>query len=335
MTTNLLPVLTPSTGYKPFRYPWAYDYWNLQQSVHWIPSEVPLGEDVKDWERKITPQEKNLLTQIFRFFTQSDIEVSDNYQSRLMHIFKPTEITMMLTAFANMETVHIASYALLLETVGMPDVEFQAFHKYAEMVEKHDFLQGFTTDDPIETLITLAAFGAFIEGLSLFASFAMLLNFPRRGKMKGMGQIITWSVRDESLHCEGIIKLYHTMKQEYLAANPERAKSITDLLERELTAICEHVVSLEDNFIDLAFAMGPVEGMTAVDIKAYIRFIADWRLNQLGLKPVYHIEKHPLPWMMEILNGQEHSNFFEARATEYTKGATLGDWNSVWDKLFI
>ena len=142
----------------------------------------------------------------------------------------------------------------------------------------------------------------------------MLLNFPRHNKMRGMGQIISWSVRDESLHCEGMIKLFHEFVKE--------TKTMNKKLEREILDCCEKVVFLEDNFIDLAFEMGPVEGMEPKDIKNYIRYIADWRLNQLNLKPIYNIKSHPLPWLTEILNGVEHANFFEARATEYSKVAT-------------
>ena len=115
-------LLTPSHAYKPFRYPWAYDFWKKQQQVHWMPEEVPLGEDLKDWATNLNDKERNLLTQIFRFFTQSDVEVNDNYMERYSRVFKPTEVKMMLAAFSNMETIHIAAYALLLETIGMPDL---------------------------------------------------------------------------------------------------------------------------------------------------------------------------------------------------------------------
>src|SRR5262249_36052525 len=159
----------------------------------------------------------------------------------------------------------------------------------------------------------------------LFASFAMLMNFPRFNKMKGMGQIVSWSVRDESLHCEGMMKLYHAFRQETGAVTPSVADDIVDC--------CKIVVGLEDKFIDLAFEMGEVQGMTPEHIKQYIRYIADWRLGQLELPKVYGVTEHPIPWLSAILNGVEHANFFEARATEYSKGATKGDWHGaegVW-----
>jgi len=186
---DLPGLMTPSYSYKPFRYPWAYDYWKKQQQVHWIPEEIPLGEDCKDWATTLSDGERNLLTQIFRFFTQSDVEVNNNYMERYSRVFKPTEVKMMLSAFSNMETIHIAAYALLLETIGMPDSEFSAFLEYEEMAAKHDFMQEFGVDSHADIARTLAMFGAFTEGLQLFASFAMLMNFPRFNKMKGMGQI--------------------------------------------------------------------------------------------------------------------------------------------------
>jgi ribonucleoside-diphosphate reductase beta chain len=318
-------LMTLSHAYKPFRYPWAHDFWKKQQQVHWMPEEVPLGEDCKDWATKLNDNERNLLTQIFRFFTQSDIEVNDNYMERYARVFKPVEVKMMLSAFSNMETIHIAAYALLLETIGMPDSEFSAFMDYKAMADKHDFMQKFGVDTNEDILRTVAMFGAFTEGLQLFASFAMLMNFPRLNKMKGMGQIVTWSIRDESLHCEGMIKLFHAFAEE--------TGALTQAVKDDIVECCRTVVALEDKFIELAFEMGEVEGMTPADIKTYIRYIADWRLQQLGLPKLYNIEKHPLPWLSEILNGVEHANFFEARATEYSKGATKGDWHGddgVW-----
>jgi ribonucleoside-diphosphate reductase beta chain len=327
--TAALPGLrTPSVGYKPFRYPWAYEFWRKQQQVHWMPEEVPLGEDVKDWASKLNDQERNLLTQIFRFFTQADVEVNDNYMERYARVFKPTEVKMMLASFSNIETVHIAAYALLLETIGMPETEFQAFMEYGALRDKHDYMGTFGVETDADILRTVAMFGAFSEGLQLFASFAMLMNFPRFNKMKGMGQIVTWSVRDESLHCEGMIKLFHAYAKE--------TNALSQSVKDDIIACCKTVVGIEDRFIDLAFEMGPVQGMTPDDIKKYIRYIADWRLGQLGLPKIYGQSEHPIPWLTAILNGVEHANFFEARATEYSKAATKGEWHGgagVWENF--
>ncbi|NKB50015.1 MAG: ribonucleotide-diphosphate reductase subunit beta [Alphaproteobacteria bacterium] len=319
-----MSLLEERVQYKPFKYPWAYDAWLQQQRVHWLPEEVPLADDVKDWHRTLTTGERNLLTHIFRFFTQSDVEVNNCYMKHYSQVFKPTEVQMMLAAFSNIETVHIAAYSHLLDTIGIPESEYSAFLKYQQMMDKYDYLQQFGVDSKENIAKTLAMFGAFTEGLQLFASFAILMNFPRFNKMKGMGQIVTWSVRDESLHTASIIKLFRT----FIDENPE---IWNEELQRELYVSCETVVTHEDAFIDLAFELGGIEGLEAREVKQYIRYIADRRLMQLGLQPVYRLDKNPLPWMEEMLNGVEHTNFFENRATEYSKAATRGSWEEAFE----
>jgi len=319
------PGLLDATGaYKPFRYPFAYDAWLLQNQIHWLPEEIPLGEDTKDWAKKLNDKERNLLTQIFRFFTQADVEVNDCYMTKYSAVFKPTEVRMMLAAFSNMETVHIAAYSLLLDTIGMPESEYSAFLEYEEMKAKSDFLHTFDMNDRRGIARTLAAFSAFTEGVQLFSSFVILLNFTRFGKMKGMGQIVTWSVRDESLHCESMIKLFRVFIK-------ENRDIWDDELKQEIYAIAEETVRLEDSFIDLAFEQGGIEGLEPEEVKKYIRYIADRRLIELGMKSIFHQRSNPLEWVDHILNGIEHANFFETRATEYTRAATTGEWEDAWD----
>lgn len=210
-------LLTPNPIYKPFSYPWAYEAWLMQQRIHWLPEEVPMTDDIKDWHKVLTEDEKYLLTQIFRFFTQADIEVNNCYMQHYSRVFQPTEIKMMLAAFSNMETIHIDAYSHLLDTLGMPETIYSEFMKYKEMKDKWDYMRQFGSNSKRDIALTMAMFGAFTEGLQLFASFAILLNFPRFNKMKGMGQIVTWSVRDETLHMQSIIKLFKT----FLKENPE------------------------------------------------------------------------------------------------------------------
>ena len=230
---------------------------------------------------------------------------------------------MMLSAFSNMETIHIAAYSHLLDTIGMPEVEYSAFLEIKEMRDKYDYMQKFNTNTKINIAKTLAIFGGFTEGLQLFATFAILLNFPRFNKMKGMGQIVTWSARDESLHTESIIKLYNT----FVSENPDINK---EELERDLYIACNTMIDHEDAFIDRAFELGTVEGLRPEEVKQYMRYMADIRLNQLKLQPIYKIPTNPLPWMDEMLNAVEHTNFFENRATEYSKAATTGTWEEAF-----
>ena len=310
--------------YRPFEYPWAFDAWKAQHQVHWMPEEVPMADDVRDWNFRLTPNEKNLLTHIFRFFTQGDIEVQDCYAAKYATVFKPTEVKMMLTAFSDMETIHIAAYAHLLDTIGMPETEFGAFLEYEEMKAKHDYMASFNISDCYNVAKTLAAFGGFTEGLQLFASFAILMNFPRHNKMKGMGQIVTWSVRDETLHCDNIVKLFHT----WVAEHPEID---VEALNLDLLDICHDIRNHEHRFIDLAFELGDIQGLTAQGVKDYVDFVANIRAKQLGIGlPFPEATVNPLPWLDQLLTGHEHANFFEARATEYTKSATEGEWGDVY-----
>jgi len=283
---------------------------------------------VRDWKKKLTESEKNLMTQIFRFFTQSDVEVNNCYMKHYSQVFGPVEVQMMLSAFSNIETVHIAAYSHLLDTLGMPEVEYSAFLQYKEMKDKFDYMQNVSMKSRRDIAKTMAMFGAFTEGLQLFASFAILMNFQRFNKMKGMGQIVTWSVRDETLHCLSMIKLFNAFIQE----NPD----IWDNdLKSEITECCSTIVGFEDAFIDLAFEQGPIEGLTPAEVKSYIRFIGDRRLQQLNLEPIFGMDKNPLPWMDQMLNGAEHTNFFENRATEYSKASTQGTWEDVFsDDVF-
>ena len=317
-------LLVENPVYKPFRYPWCYDAWLTQQRIHWLPEEIPLAEDVRDWQKKLTAHEKNLLTQIFRFFTQADVEVNNCYLRHYTTVFKPTEVLMMMTAFASMETIHVAAYSHLLDTIGMPESEYSAFLKYKEMKDKYDYMQNFNVNNKREIAKTVAVFSAFTEGLQLFASFAILLNFPRFNKMKGMGQVVTWSVRDETLHCNSMIKIFNT----FCAENPGLLDAS---LKKEITDACRTIVEHEDAFIDLAFEMGPIEGLTAQQIKDYIRWIANRRLLQLKMDEIYDVKENPLEWIDTMLNGVEHMNFFEGRATEYSKASTKGSWVEAFD----
>lgn len=309
--------------FKPFKYPWAYDAWKDQQMAHWLPWDVPMGDDIRDWAQ-LAPAQRNCLTHIFRFFTQQDVEVNDCYMTKYASVFKPTEVKMMLAAFADMETIHIAAYSLIIDTLGMPETTYNAFLGYKEMKDKHDYLQSFNVDNTYELAKTLAVFGAFTEGVQLFASFAMLMNFQRPeggGIMKGMGQIVTYSARDESLHTRNIIRLFHTLCDEYAHEIP------TQQLDNDIYAIARQIVEHEDHFIDLAFELGPMPGLTAEQVKSYVRYMADRRLMQLARTPIFSIAKNPLPWMDEMLNGVEFANFFETKPTEYSKASTQGDWD--------
>ena len=311
--------------FKPFNYPWAYDAWLKHEQSHWLHTEVPMAEDVKDWKKKLTKEEKTFLTQIFRFFTQGDIDVAGGYVKNYLPYFPQPEVRMMLTGFAAREALHIAAYSHLIETLGLPETTYNEFLEYDAMREKHDYVMDISSKNTTKenTATHIAVFSAFTEGMQLFSSFIMLLNFARHGKMKGMGQIITWSIVDETQHAESMVKLFRT----YIEENRE---IWNDELKGKIYTIAERMVQLEDKFIDLAFGVNEMEGLSSEDVKKYIRYIADRRLISLGLKGVFKVKKNPLPWVEEMINAPTHTNFFENRATDYAKGALSGNWGDVW-----
>ncbi len=317
-TGKVSTLLTPRKVYRPFEYPQYYEYFQKQNQAHWLPTEVPMESDINDYRFRLTKEESNLIIQILRFFTQGDIEVNNNYNQKLIPAFPKPEIKMMLSAFAAMESVHVWAYSYLNDSLGLPEKEYSAFLEVESMRAKYNYIQQFDVHNIEELAKNLAVFGGFMEGVSLFSSFAILMNYPRMGKMKGVGQIVTWSIRDESLHSKGVCHLFRDLIAEnrYLW---------TDAFKKSLYTSCEEMVSLEDNFIDTCFDLGPVPGLTPAQVKEYIRFIADRRLNDLGLDALYN-NTNPLEWLDTMINAKEHTNFFENRATEYAKGAVLEDW---------
>ena len=308
--------------YKPFDHPWMFDYYVQQNQMHWFPEDVPLHNDVKDWQ-DLGKSEKNLLTQIFRLFTQSDVDVGAGYVDRYMRIFKKPEARMMMGAFANMESIHQHAYSLLLDTVGMPETEYKAFSEYEAMADKHEYINTIkvAVKDKKSIAKALAVYSGFTEGLQLFSSFIILLNFPRFGKMMGMGQIITYSIRDESLHVEAMTQLFREFIQENI-------EIWTDDFKKEIYQACREMVELEDKFLELVFAQGDIQGLSKKEMLTYIRYIADRRLLQLGLKPNYGVKNNPLNWLDDVL-GVEHQNFFEGRSTSYMKAGLRGNLEKV------
>jgi len=312
-----------SRTYKPFHYPWAVEVTTRHEKAHWIEDELDLSEDVTDWKGgKMTSTEKEYVTNILRLFTQSDVAVGQNYYDQFIPKFKNNEIRNMLGSFAAREGIHQRAYALLNETLGLSDSEYHAFLEYTEMVDKIEYM---TKADPsTQRGLGLAlAKSVFNEGVALFASFVMLLNFQRFGKMKGMGKVVEWSIRDESMHVEGNAKLFRSFCSEH-------PRIVDDGFKKEIYLMSRNAVDLEDKFIDLAYKLGEIEGLSSDEVKQYIRYIADRRLLQLGLKTNFKVKDNPLPWLEWVLNGADHTNFFENRVTEYEVAGLTGDWDAAY-----
>lgn len=314
-----------SRTYKPFMYPWAVELAKKHEEIHWVEDEAELSEDVQDWRTKLSSDEKEFITQVLRLFTQSDVQVGENYHEFLIPKFKNNEVRNMLSSFAARETVHQRAYALLNDTLGLPDEEYHKFLEYKAMADKIDFMSEGKIQTQTDLALTLAQ-SVFNEGMSLFSSFVMLLNFQRFGKMKGMGTIVEWSIRDETIHVQGNAKLFRTLCDEH-------PRIVNDELKSKIYEMSKRAVELEDKFVQLAFNGSDVQGLTRDEVKLYIRHIADRRLLQLGLKPKFKVKDNPLPWLDWVLNGASHDNFFEKRVTEYSVTGMEGDWGWEEERL--
>jgi len=312
------------TTYKPMQYPWALEIWKKHESMHWIADEVPMQTDISDWNNKLSKGQKDFLLQIFRLFTQGDINVAGAYVKNYLPVLSGhPEVRMMLLGFSAREATHVHAYSHLIETLGLPDKLFNEFMEYEAMANKQKYFEVIGDLDENHIIQQMTAVSAFTEGMVLFSSFAMLLNFGRQGLMPGMVKIVTWSILDEDLHCEGMTKLFKTFVKE----NPE---VWNDDLKSQLYCIAENMVELEDKFIDLAYEQGGMIGLDKADMHQYIRYISDRRLIGLGLKGIFKVKKNPLPWVDEMTVLQSHSNFFEQQESSYAKGALSGSWADVW-----
>lgn len=474
-------ILNTRQHYKPFDYPWAYEAFEMQQRMFWTSNEIVFDSDVYDWNHKLSASNKNLITQVFRFFVQGDVNIAQAYMDFFIPVFRMPEFRLMFANFVETEARHIQGYSKLLDVIGMPDVEYSAFMDYKEMSDKHDFfykdLDGMTEHEILA--YRMAIFSTFGEGMQLFSSFAILLSFSKPGNnlLTKMGRVVTWSIKDECvsedtevltssgwvkfpelkpeqqvaqydpetreisyvvpsrivknlyegylihihdedgyidqlmtpnhrilynhfgdsdshtlkecaaknfnpdpatssitsidfsehgciyndysitgkkyepyvgyvycvtvptgafvirrngavsitgncLHVESMLKLFHSFLDEYPEVWTENVKA-------KIYQACRDMVALEDAFIDRCFELGDLDWLKAEDVKKYIRFIADRRLVQLGLKPNYGIPENPFPWIETMINLDEFVNFFEAEVTEYSVGMLKGDLQNV------
>lgn len=306
--------------YKPFTYPDFVNRAITHERLAWHEAEADLREDVRQWKGgELTPKEKYHITSILRLFTHSDYLVGNTYEDYFIPYFKNNEVRMMLCSFANREQTHQRAYALLNDTLGLDEQEYVKFLEIPELAAKADFmLSGFGGDSLRNMGISLAQ-TVCNEGVSLFSSFAMLLNYQRFGKMKGMCEIVEWSLRDEDTHCQGMTALF----RQFCSEHP---RIVNDEFKRTIYLMFTKAVELEDAVIDVAYRDGAPEGLPRKDVKEFIRFMADRRLVDLGLKPIFNIDKNPLEWYDSIVSGDSLKNFFEGRVTDYQVAGMSGDW---------
>lgn len=336
----LSSLLSGREYFKPFTYERLFERWELHEMSHWMHREVPMTTDIVDWETKLSPIQKEFLTNIFRFFTQGDVDIAGAYYKNYLPLLgNLPEATMMMGSFAAREAIHIAAYSHLIETLGMPQTIYSDFLKYTEMKNKQDYLNQFletshlidkeniTLDDKEHIALSIGLFSGGVEGIQLFSSFTMLLLFPLNNLLKGMGQIVTWSMVDESQHVDGMIDIFKIFVSEN---NLE-----LDILQPKMHRIINDVVNLERKFIELIFDKydsSEFFGMTPEKLELYIEYIADHRLKSMGFDKLFETsDSNPIPEMSVMINAPSHTNFFENTSTDYSLIAYSGSWaKDVW-----
>lgn len=310
-------LLEPSRSYVPI-YPQFVEITKEHEEAHWHEGEAKLQQDVEQWKTGvITEQEKYFVNSILRLFTQSDVAVGSDYYDNLIPVIRNNEARNMLGSFAGREGVHQRAYALLNDTLGFGEGFYTEFLEYEEMKEKLEFMLDVSNTTPQKIAEGIAK-QVLVEGVCLFASFAMLLNFQRQGKLMGMGDVNQWSIRDESIHVKGLTALF----RQFVKENPH---VLSDDFKQHIYQTARDCVVLEDGFIDLAFRHGGIEGITVEDTKTYIRSVADYRMVQLGFKPEYHVD-NPFDWLEWITSSNTVENFFEANTTGYSKNSMMGSY---------
>lgn len=318
-------ILTPRITYGPHEYPQFFQYYKQQQSVHWLIDEINLSSDVNDWKIILSEKEKHLVGSILKGFTQSEIFIGNDYWANVVaRKFQKPEIQMMATTFASTENIHADSYSTLEETLGIQD--YESFLKEPTAEAKINRL----TNREIQTIedlaLSLAIFSAFTEGVNLFSSFAVLLSFSKRNLLKGVGQVISFSIVDEALHSKAGCELYRVLVKE----NPH---ILTDEFKKTIYEAARLTIELEDAFLTQAFSQGDIEGLSLHDMKQFIRHRANLKLEELGLKKNWkNIDKDAIlrmSWFDVLSNSNlSHQDFFAGRSSLYAKG--LQDWESIW-----
>ena len=325
-----MSLLEERVVYKPFEYPQAYDYWLKQQQAHWLHTEVPMANDVSDWKSNMKAHEKNVVGQILKGFAQTETVVNDYWSTLVTKWFRKPEVIMMGTTLGSSETIHAEAYSLLNEQLGLDDfsefLEDEAtMAKIESLMNVRDNHDG--TPNWHERAKSLAIFSAFTEGVNLFSSFAVLLSFKMRNKLKGVGQIVEWSVRDESLHSNAGCWLFRTLMEEH-------PKFKTKKLVKEIEEAAELAMKLEFDFIDKVFELGDLENLTKDELKNFIKHRINTKMKDLGLDPIVpsaDIDKGALKtmkWFDAVIAGKQHTDFFASRVTNYSKGHV--DWGSAF-----
>ena len=322
-----MSLFKPRIPYKPFEYPEYYnDGWLKQAQAFWLHTEIPMQGDVKDWNEKLTKPEKNLVGNILLGFAQTECAVSDYLKQKVVGWFPKHEIQQMAMMFGSQETIHAVAYSYLNETLGLEN--FEAFLQDEATMERFDNLVAYKGNNPVGIGKSLAIFSAFAEGVSLYSAFAVLYSFQLRNLLKGIGQQMKWSVRDESLHSKMGCHLFRHMCSEIPNLQND---SYNDVI-KAATAM----LSAEEKYIDKMFELGDIENLKAYDLKQFIRKRLNEKITELGYSngrkhfEFDEVAASNLDWFYHLTGGHTHTDFFAVRPTDYSKANEGEDFEDIW-----
>ena len=314
-------------AYKPFDYPEYYtEGWLKQAQAFWLHTEISMQSDIKDWNERLNEKEKHLVGNILLGFAQTECAVSDYWTQNVVSWFPKHEIKQMAMMFGSQETVHAVAYSYLNETLKLED--YEAFLHEPATSARFDNLVAYNGNDPVGIAKSLAVFSAFAEGVSLYSAFAVLYSFQLRNLLKGIGQQMKWSVRDESLHSKMGCQLFRHMCKE--------DKKLLEACRLDVVTAAEAMVNLEEKYIDKMFEMGDIEGIKANDLKQFIRKRTNEKLTELGyidLGSYFSYDQEAaanLDWFYHLTGGVTHTDFFAIRPTDYSKANEGEDFEDIW-----
>ena len=314
-------------AYKPFEYPEYYtEGWLKQAQAFWLHTEISMQSDLKDWNEKLTDKEKSLVGNILLGFAQTECAVSDYWTQNITRWFPKHEIQQMAMMFGSQETVHAVAYSYLNETLGLED--YEAFLHEPATAKRFENLLAYKGKDQVKIGRSIAVFSAFAEGVSLYSAFAVLYSFQLRNLLKGIGQQMKWSVRDESLHSKMGCQLFRHMCDEN--------KELLSLCREDVINAAETMIELETAYIDKMFEAGEIEGISSYDLIQFIKKRTNEKLVELGyidLGSYFPFNKEAaanLDWFYHLTGGVTHTDFFAIRSTDYSKAGENEDFENIW-----
>lgn len=312
----------------PLRYPWAYDLYRTMKANHWEPEDIPMHKDVAQWRsNSLSDIDRWIIRMAVGYFSAAEGIVGDNILHVVREVVTASELKLVLGRHAHEENIHADSLLYMISSLRINPHECEAmFEDIPTIRAKNAFVTQVShalRRDLDLTVLTnkqllarnLFVFGQCMEGTQFYGLFGMVLSLYRQGKFPGIGQMFRYTLRDESNH----IEVFRRLLLELVAENPE---IWTRSFRSELRKLMAEAVRLEEAFIHDCLPVASI-GLNADEFVAYIQYIANRRLEGVGIEPLFPGARNPLPWLAEMMDIQKEQNFFEGRVTEYRKASAL------------